>query len=29
MPIRKAEAEWKDNFIEGAGRLRLGWIEGE
>jgi hypothetical protein len=24
MPIRKAEAEWKGNFIEGAGRLRLG-----
>jgi lipoyl-dependent peroxiredoxin len=24
MPIRKAEAEWKGNFIEGIGRLRLG-----
>jgi hypothetical protein len=24
MPIRKAEAEWKGNFIEGASRLRLG-----
>ena|SRR5690349_2010687 len=24
MPIRKAEAEWKGNLIEGAGRLKLG-----
>src|SRR5580704_8540567 len=22
MPMRKSEAEWKSNFIEGAGRLR-------
>jgi lipoyl-dependent peroxiredoxin len=24
MPIRKAEAEWKGNLIEGKGRLRVG-----
>jgi lipoyl-dependent peroxiredoxin len=24
MPIRKAEAEWTGNLIEGTGRLRLG-----
>jgi osmotically inducible protein OsmC len=24
MPIRKAEAEWKGNLIEGAGRLKVG-----
>jgi len=24
MPIRKAEAEWKGNLVEGAGRLKLG-----
>lgn len=24
MPTRNAEVEWKGNFIEGAGRLRLG-----
>jgi lipoyl-dependent peroxiredoxin len=24
MPIRRAEAEWKGNLIEGSGRLRVG-----
>ena len=24
MPIRKAEAEWKGNLVEGAGRLKVG-----
>ena len=24
MPVRKAEAEWKGNLIEGNGRLQLG-----
>jgi lipoyl-dependent peroxiredoxin len=24
MPIRKAEAEWKGNLIQGAGRLKVG-----
>src|SRR5260370_17133136 len=24
MPIRKAEAEWKGNLIEGVGRLKVG-----
>ena len=24
MPIRKAEAEWKGNLIEGSGRLKVG-----
>ena len=24
MPIRKAEAEWKGNIGEGAGRLKVG-----
>ncbi len=24
MPIRKAEAEWKGNLVEGAGRLKFG-----
>ena len=24
MPIRKAEAEWKGNLVDGAGRLKVG-----
>jgi len=24
MPIRKAEAEWKGNLVEGSGRLKVG-----
>ena len=26
MPIRKAEVEWKGNFIEGTGRLGGGEV---